>query len=609
MKYLVVLFSVFVAVSAQAITVHPALMPNEGTGASLLQGATNASIIPMERSTTYSEPTLVSSGLTVLLAINSTDATNNNVRLFRSTDGGISFDALGTSLRDFPGYDALGYDQSADPVLTYAQGRFYFAAVAFANSLSTVNTMTPEDDMCEPDAMDCEDGEQDPNADTNSLNCEAPNGMVITTSTDGQTWTPLKVIANEGTYLHDRPALAVDPVSKRLWAAWNGYAGNPCGGSYGEPYAQYSDDKAVTWSTPKRITLGDYIVYGTVVARAEGLTVPLIGNTGVHIMRLITSPGTTYSYAYQSSFVASVGSAPSLNDHTILPGLKRTRLNSTVTMATSPDRARSVMVWMEQDPAGIAHVVASQASTNLDTGGTWSAPVRLPSCTGAPVQESFLPNVSWFGGKPFEEAFEEPTPVYDVPYYPVACFYERLGTVAGRSADATLRYMCAQYRNAQWTCLTHQAFYSIQTAGSMWAHQFLGDYTGMSGELVAFTGIAQRPDNGSSVPYIVVDKVRVDACQLGPAAPLAWWPLLFPLLVFVGRLLLPTPAVAACVGDCNDDGRVSIADLITSVDVSLEVTPVTACEAIDCNSDGEEQVWINCLTVVVSRALHGCDHE
>ncbi|MEO8601023.1 MAG: hypothetical protein ABI629_00455 [bacterium] len=49
--------------------------------------------------------------------------------------------------------------------------------------------------------------------------------------------------------------------------------------------------------------------------------------------------------------------------------------------------------------------------------------------------------------------------------------------------------------------------------------------------------------------------------------------------------LLPAPAAAVCVGDCNSDGRVSIADVQACINLGAGLT-APACAAADRNNDG-----------------------
>jgi hypothetical protein len=63
-------------------------------------------------------------------------------------------------------------------------------------------------------------------------------------------------------------------------------------------------------------------------------------------------------------------------------------------------------------------------------------------------------------------------------------------------------------------------------------------------------------------------------------------------------------AASDCVGDCNGDGMVSIAELITGVNIALGNRPAGDCDAIDRDSSGT--VSIAELIAAVNRALLGC---
>ena len=66
---------------------------------------------------------------------------------------------------------------------------------------------------------------------------------------------------------------------------------------------------------------------------------------------------------------------------------------------------------------------------------------------------------------------------------------------------------------------------------------------------------------------------------------------------------LPTSPVR-CVGDCDGDQRVTIAELIRGVNIALTNLPLSACEAFDSNGDGA--VSVSELISAVNRTLAGC---
>jgi hypothetical protein len=66
----------------------------------------------------------------------------------------------------------------------------------------------------------------------------------------------------------------------------------------------------------------------------------------------------------------------------------------------------------------------------------------------------------------------------------------------------------------------------------------------------------------------------------------------------------PTSTPRPCVGDCNDDGTVTVDEILTMVNIALGNTPVTACEAGDANGDG--QITVDEILAAVNNALNGC---
>lgn len=70
-------------------------------------------------------------------------------------------------------------------------------------------------------------------------------------------------------------------------------------------------------------------------------------------------------------------------------------------------------------------------------------------------------------------------------------------------------------------------------------------------------------------------------------------------------LLLPCRAPAqACVGDCDNDGHVTVNEILTMVDVALGNASLSACGAGDAN--GDSQITIDEILAAVNNALNGC---
>jgi hypothetical protein len=59
-----------------------------------------------------------------------------------------------------------------------------------------------------------------------------------------------------------------------------------------------------------------------------------------------------------------------------------------------------------------------------------------------------------------------------------------------------------------------------------------------------------------------------------------------------------------CPGDCNNDGVVTVDELITSVNIALGGADITACRAGDLNGDGT--ITVDELLAAVNSALNGC---
>lgn len=67
----------------------------------------------------------------------------------------------------------------------------------------------------------------------------------------------------------------------------------------------------------------------------------------------------------------------------------------------------------------------------------------------------------------------------------------------------------------------------------------------------------------------------------------------------------PTPSpTPACVGDCDGDGMVTVADLVRGVNIVLGLLPLSACPELDRDHDGT--VTIADLIAAVDAALSGC---
>lgn len=69
-------------------------------------------------------------------------------------------------------------------------------------------------------------------------------------------------------------------------------------------------------------------------------------------------------------------------------------------------------------------------------------------------------------------------------------------------------------------------------------------------------------------------------------------------------VLYPALPIPACAGDCDNDGAVTVAELVGGVALALDGTPPTACAAFD--RDGDGVVFIDELLRAVAATLGGC---
>ncbi len=66
----------------------------------------------------------------------------------------------------------------------------------------------------------------------------------------------------------------------------------------------------------------------------------------------------------------------------------------------------------------------------------------------------------------------------------------------------------------------------------------------------------------------------------------------------------PRPPTDQCVGDCSQDGVVSVDELVRGVNIALGRAPIDECRAFD--RDGDNQVTVGELIAAVNSALRGC---
>jgi hypothetical protein len=64
------------------------------------------------------------------------------------------------------------------------------------------------------------------------------------------------------------------------------------------------------------------------------------------------------------------------------------------------------------------------------------------------------------------------------------------------------------------------------------------------------------------------------------------------------------PPPSACTGDCNQDQKVTVDELVTMVNIALGNTPVANCLNGDASGDGE--ITIAEIVSAVNNALGSC---
>ncbi len=79
----------------------------------------------------------------------------------------------------------------------------------------------------------------------------------------------------------------------------------------------------------------------------------------------------------------------------------------------------------------------------------------------------------------------------------------------------------------------------------------------------------------------------------------------FSLAVTAALLALWPPTVsAACVGDCDGSGQVTVDEIIVMVNIALGTADIAQCPVADPNADG--QVSVDEIVTAVNAALNGC---
>ncbi len=81
-------------------------------------------------------------------------------------------------------------------------------------------------------------------------------------------------------------------------------------------------------------------------------------------------------------------------------------------------------------------------------------------------------------------------------------------------------------------------------------------------------------------------------------------PLALAVGVLVAVVLHSAPVAAACGGDCDGDGEVTVNELVLGVNIALGTAEVAQCPSLD--ADASDDVTINEIIAAVGNALNGC---
>jgi hypothetical protein len=96
--------------------------------------------------------------------------------------------------------------------------------------------------------------------------------------------------------------------------------------------------------------------------------------------------------------------------------------------------------------------------------------------------------------------------------------------------------------------------------------------------------------NGYRRQDLILQRARVTLLALGLVLP-----------------TIPHRGSAACIGDCDSSGDVTVNEIITMVNIALGSAPVANCAAGDADNSGD--ITINEIIAAVNNALSACPPE
>jgi hypothetical protein len=128
-----------------------------------------------------------------------------------------------------------------------------------------------------------------------------------------------------------------------------------------------------------------------------------------------------------------------------------------------------------------------------------------------------------------------------------------------------------------------------------------------SNDAVLLDGIADTPRGGEGRATVTLPDIACERCTLQVIQVMYDKPPYAPGgndLYYQCADLILRRAAPACAGDCDGDGQVSIAELITGIAISLGSDALDACPAFDADGDG--RVSVDELLTAVGAALGAC---
>ena len=439
-------------------------------------------------------------------------------------------------------------------------------------------------------------------------NCRADNVFAITGTTDfGVRWDRVHALARGPFLFRDRPTIACDPNSSRCWAM---FVGVPP-----EPDTGYCDDEAAQVYIATSNTCGDTWTAPIPVApnRHAPANVAVLSN-GHMRMGVFTNQYTMNIYDCDPSLHCTILTTGGLDfiaagsEFGHVKGLPKTRLNSFPTIGCTPSGDRCTVAYMAErgNYQGFIDRASIVYRTSVDNGVTWTSTALIPQLnTYSPDQ--VMPFVSWGVTKPG------------------LCYYQRqaLNLNAG---DHEFHFDCITSDDNGLTWLTPAVTLGypvvVGSKPALGVQEWIGDYSWFDarGGWVAFTNHLSPDVTGSvaTKPVIEVVPFRPEGCAIDPQSGNGAWLLIAPFLWLVRRkaapimlaLLLAGPVHGqTCMGDCDENGEVRIDEVITLINVALEMEPITACPVATHCGDGDLGVYgIYCIVQAVDVALDGCDH-